>query len=193
MNHTTMRILSIVIGVVIGIGVIIGGFKLFQTVFTRAEDIAPRDVVVSDITQNTVKVSWSTGEENQGVIEYGTSPTALNFFAPESQRGRSHAVDLTLLSPATTYYFQIRIADKKYDNGGVPWTFTTKTSEKTQIPSPTVAKSSPTPVATIEVPVEQTAPAACDETDCAKVKAKLGNGCSARDYLLCLKKATPTK
>lgn len=194
-QHLTTRLVSIVIGSVIGILLIIAGFRLFQSVFTRAEDIAPRDVIVSEISQNTVKVSWSTGEENQAVIEYGTSPTALNFFAPESQRIKTHAVDLTLLSPATTYYFQIRIADQKFDNGGVPWTFTTKGTERSQPASTNPVLDRPTPVSTIVLQQEEASvpeAATCTETDCQKIKDKLGKGCTTGDYFRCVKKLTPT-
>lgn len=194
-QHLTSRIASIVIGSIIGIGLIVLGLKIFQGVFTRAEDFTPRDVVVSDITQNGIKASWTTGQDTQGVIEYGTSPTALNFFAPESAMTKNHSVDITLLSPNTTYYFQIRVADKKYDNGGVPWTFTTKGVEKTQ-PAviPTVTK--PTPVSSIVVP-DAGAPAeppaaTCTETDCQKIKDKLGQGCTTIDYIKCLDKQTST-
>lgn len=186
------KIASIGIGVVLAILLIVLGFKIIQSVFTRAADIEPRDVVVSEITQSSAKLSWATGEDTQGVVEYGTSPTALNFFAPESQKTQAHDVDLTLLSPTTTYYFQIRIGDKKYDNGGVPWTFTTKSVQQpTQAPLPTRAPTaiqtqSPTPVQTIVIP------STCNETDCAKVKAKIGNGCSTRDYFLCINRLTAT-
>ncbi|QQG44201.1 MAG: fibronectin type III domain-containing protein [Candidatus Roizmanbacteria bacterium] len=193
-QHTLVRIASIIIGSVIGIFVLVMGFKLLQGTLTKASDIAPRDVIVSDLSQNSVKVSWSTGEETQGVIEYGTSPTALNFFAPEPQKTKSHIVDLTLLSPATTYYFQIRIADQKYDNGGVPWTFTTKGTEKTQAP---VAKPTtitrPSPMSTLVLPQNDASTVqTCDETDCNKIKTKIGKGCTARDWLICKQKSAST-
>lgn len=196
-NHLIPRIASILIGTVLGVILIFLGFQVFQNLFSRAEDVAPHDVIVSDITQNSVKVTWATGQENQGVVEYGTSPTALNFFAPESSRTKSHSVDLTLLSPTTTYYFQIRIADKKYDNGGVPWTFTTKGNEKSSATDSTSSTLRPTPVATLTVP-EPTAVVSCNDTDCTKIKAKIGNGCNVSDYLACTSKsstpsATPTK
>ncbi len=157
------------------------GFKIFSGVFTRAADFEPRDVVISNIDKNSVKISWATGVETQGVVEYGTTPTALNFFAPEPQKTKNHTVDLTLLSPSTTYYFQIRIGDKKYDNGGVPWTFTTKGTEKSQPTtlSPTSTASSqpttPTPVQSLRVPdsASTTEAQACDETNCAKIKRKI--------------------
>lgn len=187
-----LKITSIVIGVVIAILLVVMGLKVFSSAFTRASDLEPRDVVVSASAQNSSKISWSTGEETQGVIEYGTTPTSLNFFAPEPAKTKNHSQDLTLLSPNTTYYFQIRIGDKKYDNGGVPWTFTTKGTEKsnvtTPILTPTTVVVEPTkkPAQVLEVPV--TPVLKCEETDCTAIKAKLGKGCTTQDYMRCLRK-----
>jgi hypothetical protein len=209
-----IRYISIGVGIIISILLIIFGFGFIRSTFTRAEDIAPRDVVVGNITNTTVKVNWTTGKENQGVIEYGTSPTALNFYAPETKSTDTHAVDLTLLSPNTTYYFQVRIGDKKYDNAGVPWTFTTKGNDKTTgsdvsentkitptsstVPQTQSVASSPTPtpISSVEVPASAptTAPNAvtnsCTETDCQKIKDKIGKGCEASDYVKCIMKPT---
>jgi len=196
-----IKISSVVIGIVIAM--ILGLMALnLGGVFTRASDVEPRDVVISDINQNNAKISWATGIETQGVVEYGTTPTALNFFAPEASRTKNHLVELTLLSPQTTYYFQIRIGDKKYDNGGVPWTFTTKGSQTQPAiqPTPTVASLSPTqsptptPVQSLEINVSptQSSNISCNETDCTKIKEKLGKGCTTQDYFRCLKKITPT-
>lgn len=193
-NQKIMKIVSIGIGVVIAILLIVMGFKVFSGVFTRAADLEPRDVVVSNIAENSTKLSWATGIETQGVVEYGTSPTSLNFFAPEPQSTKTHTIDLTLLSPNTTYYFQIRIGDKKYDNGGVPWTFTTKGAAKptVSIPAPAVPTAKPTPVQSLEIPTTGTPSRVCNETDCTKIKAKLGKGCETVDYLKCISKLTPT-
>jgi len=191
-----MKISSIVIGIIIAVLLTIMGFKVLSGSFTRASDMEPRDVVVSTILENSAKLSWSTGIETQGVVEYGTTPTALNFFSPEPQKIKSHIADLTLLTPNTSYYFQIRIGDKKYDNGGVPWTFTTKSTEKTlpSNPTPTTKKEQtevkPTAVQRLEIPV--TPASACDETDCVKIKDKLGKGCTTQDYMRCLKKSSTT-
>jgi len=188
-NPATKKIFAIVIGVAIFVGLV---FLYFSVFGTRAADYEPRDVVVSNIEKNSVRVTWATGVDTQGVVEYGTTPTALNFFAPEASKGKTHSLDLTLLSPNTTYYFDIRVGDKKYDNGGVPWTFTTKGAEAS-VAVPTVAPtqmavSQPTPVQSLEISDGTN----CTETDCTKIKALFGKGCSTQDYFKCLKKLTPT-
>ena len=195
-NPALKKGLAIFIGIILFIVLAFVAFRIFGT---NAADVQPQDVVVANIDKNSAKLSWATGIETQAVVEYGTSPTALNFFAPEATKDKTHSLDLTLLSPSTTYYFDIRIGDKKYDNGGVPWTFTTKGADQSVVaPSPTQAPSSssttglatPTPVQKLQIP---DGTAACPQTtDCSQIKAKLGKGCSTQDYFLCLRKLSPT-
>lgn len=190
-NPAIKKISAIVVGIAIFIALVIGYFAIFGT---RAADFEPRDVIVSNIEKNSVRSTWATGVDTQGVVEYGTTPTALNFFAPEATKGKTHTLDLTLLSPNTTYYFDIRIGDKKYDNGGVPWTFTTKGAESsvaapTTAPTQAVSAAQPTPFQELKIP---DGTEGCTETDCSKIKEKLGKGCSTQDYFKCLKKLTPT-
>lgn len=186
LNHKTIRILSIAIGTVLSIGVIIVGFRVFSGVFTRAADEEPQDVVINEISQNTAKIAWTTGNNTQGVVEYGTSQTALNFFAPEAQAAQNHTVELTLLSPGSTYFFQIRIGDKKYDNKGIPWTFTTKSTGQTPdaVATPAATRPSPTPISSIVIPDSGTTPVpVCGEVSCTAICNKLGKGCSTSDLV----------
>jgi hypothetical protein len=191
-NPKVTKILAIVVGIVVFVGLVFGYFTIFGT---RAADFEPRDVIVSNIEKNSVKASWTTGVDTQGVVEYGTTPTALNFFAPEATKGKTHTLDLTLLSPNTTYYFDIRVGETKYDNGGVPWTFSTKGAESsvattpTTVPTVTVSTSQPTPIQKLKI---SDGTEGCVETDCAAIKLKLGKGCSTQDYFKCVKKLTPT-
>ncbi len=179
-QKASSKLLPIAIGGVISLVLVVFGyFFMFNGVIgSRASDSIPRDTVVSEISENSAKVVWATGQETQGVIEYGTSPTSLNFFAPESEKTLSHELDLTLLSPSTTYYFQIRIADKQYDNSGVPWTFTTKSPN-----SATETSVSPTPGSSAHFTTSPT----CNETDCEKIKEKFFTGCDTQDYIKCIK------
>lgn len=178
------------------------GVQLVQNVFIRAANINPTDVTISEVGRNSASIIWTTSSQSQGVLEYGVTPTALNFFAPEGARTTSHNVELTLLTPNTTYYFQIKIGDKVFDNGGVPWTFNTKGEVNDEIP-PTVSfptatpesvtnnELTPTPVFSIEINSDSTSIATCDEVECDKIKDKLGKGCTTNDYLKCTRKLTP--
>jgi hypothetical protein len=188
-------VVRIVAGVIAGIAVIAGGFFVVQNISTKAADLAPRDLVINTITQNGASISWTTDQETQGVVEYGASPTSLNLFAPETQKTKTHNVSLSLLSPGTSYYFQIRITDTKYDNGGVPWTFSTKVTGvdvSLATPSATVVPKSPTsavsPTDFILNPLPTSSlhinPSPTGETDCQKICQKIGYTCSTYDWMI---------
>lgn len=183
---------ALITGIVLAIVLLIGGFFVLQTAGGRAADEEPRDVVVSDITNNSAKITFATGSRAQGVVEYGLSPTTLNLLAPESEPSTSHEVELTLLSEDTTYYFQISIGGKKYDNAGVPWTFSTSSSEagSTNRAVPTLPTARPTQARAVST---TTSPGSCTETNCEKIKLLLGKGCTTQDYVKCIKRNPTNK
>ncbi len=201
-NLNLKKALAIVIGVVLGIIVIFLAFTLAQNVLTRATNVKPQDVVISSVTQNSAKVTWTTDQETLSNIEYGTSATALSFSAPETEKTKSHSVDLTLLSKSTTYYFQIAVGGQKYDNGGIPWTFTTRSGEgdsqtggANPIASPTAALT--TAVTPTTLPTAIPSPTVvitggCNFSNCEDMKANFGKGCTTQDYFKCVRKTTPT-
>lgn len=178
---------AMLIGVIISLVLLGGGFFVLQRA-SRAEDKIPRDVVVSEITDNSAILRWTTAQKTQGVIEYGSTPTALTSFNPETESSTNHQVELTLLSRSTTYYFQISVDGKKYDNGGVPWTFTSKEAVEVEEEIPTEAPKEKPPQAPTLTPIRES----CLESDCAKIKTKLGKGCTTQDYFRCIKRLTPT-
>lgn len=197
MHKKSSKITAIVVGFVISIGVVYLGFTLVQGYFTRATDERPEDVQISNIAETSAKVTWTTANESDGgVIQYGVSPTGLTSYAPaEGGRTTTHSVDLTLLAPATTYYFEIFYGEgRKYDNAGVPWTFVTKSRSATieasgsaQPTAPVVQPVVATPATVVDPPTS--APAqTCTETDCDAIKAKLGKGCSTQEYIRCIKR-----
>lgn len=200
--NKTQKIIAIVVGLIIGV---IGIFLGFRAVFTKAAGEEPQGVQVTAITQNSAKVSWTSAGEVQCSMEYGTTPTSLTFLSADVKETTNHSADLTLLSPNTSYYFDIKCGEKSYDNGGVPWNFSTKESQTTVKPTPTpapptVPPASPTPVASASPTATVTASAVtCSEAakasptmaDCDAIKAKIGKGCDTQDYFRCRKKVTP--
>lgn len=178
---------ALITGIVLTLVILVGGFMLVQGLPGRAADQQPRDVVVSDITSNSVKINYSTGAKTQGVIEYGVTPTALNLLAPESESDSNHEVELTLLSESTTYYFQISIGGKKFDNAGVPWTFSTKSADSTDSDSNRLPSTKPVSPTTRVLITD--GPSSCTETDCEKIKLLLGKSCTTQDFIKCMKKS----
>lgn len=196
-----LRVIAISIGLLIALP--LGSFFFFngQNYFARASDELPRDVIVSDITKSTASIVWTTDKDTQAVIEYGLSPDELSLFSPELSAKKDHSADLTLLTPSTTYYFQMRVGGVVYDNAGVPWTFTTHTitgedardrvkGVNTQV-TPRITKD----------PDKDSSDSAdlstsnCKATSCEEIKALFGRGCSSRDYIQCIsgnKTSTPS-
>ena len=187
--HRLPRVVSIIIGIMLSVPVIVAGVYFVQKRFSTASDYMPHDVIISKIDSTKATVSWSTDQEVQAVIEYGTSPAALVYFAPEAKKTKDHQVDLSLLTPRTSHYFQIRINNQVFDDGGSPWSFTTKGADSGGQstggePTPTFGVGVITP--TRAKVVTSTPAAACTETDCQKIRLKLGYGCSAADYVKCI-------
>lgn len=186
--NPTQKIIAIVIGLVLtAIGIFFG----FRVIFSRASGQEPQAVQVANITQSSAQITWTSGDEVLCTVQYGTSETSLSFFAPESTETTQHAVDLTLLSPSTPYFFNIKCGDREYENGENPWTFTTlgEQPQPTAIPSPTPTVPPPSPTPT----VSSSSTSNCPTTlSCEEVEEKLGQGCTTIDLLKCRNRATPT-
>lgn len=165
------RIVAIAIGTLIGIPLMLIWFiRIQSTLFTRASDVAPRDVVISEIKEQEAVVHWYTDQESQGTILYGTSPGELRLLVPEQGAAQDHTLTIPLLQPGTDYYFVIKIGTDVYDNGGTPWTFTTKTPGEQPTATPPAG-------------------AGCPKTDdCDQIQDLLGSACTVTDYVQCLKR-----
>lgn len=155
------KVTAIVVGALIAIPTIIVFFLMSQGLFARASGSAPEGVRISQITSSGAVVNWTTGQDTQGVIQYGTAPALQNLVAAETIQSTIHRVELSTLKPATTYYFTIRIGEEVYDNGGVPWSFTTKTtqaeplaSDSAQVDTPATTSATPDPDDDIDVDID---------------------------------------
>lgn len=182
------KFLFFILTAFIGLPIIIFIIIATKGFITQASDAKPEDVVVIDITKSSATVTWVTSKKTQGVVEYGTNQTTLTFFGPEVESKNEHAVPLTLLTPATTYYFRFNIDGTIYDNEGVPWTFTTKTKDGTDVVEAVKGistKSFVEPEASDEASMGPSTNN-CVYTTCQEIQAHLGSGCSASDYFKCI-------
>ena len=146
----------------------------------------PQDVVATRVSKSEATIAWATAGNVAATVEYGTTPGSLQIYAPEVITTKEHEVELTLLSPATTYYYQIRMKDKTYNNNGVPWTFTTKTTSGEEVVAAVKGATTKLSVAPSATPTPKLGTGDCDVTECSEIKANLGKGCSASDYIQCL-------
>ncbi|RLJ01815.1 MAG: hypothetical protein DRP11_03845, partial [Candidatus Aenigmatarchaeota archaeon] len=82
---------------------------------------------VSDITETSAVITWTTDELSSSVVQYGTT-TAYGLSATGAE-GTDHSVELTGLSASTTYHYRVGSADA---SGNETWseddTFTTLTA-----------------------------------------------------------------
>ncbi len=187
-THKYNKWLGVGVGLTLSFLLLVAGSAAyFSGVFVEASNDAPQELIISKVTDESVRLDWTTAIENQGYVEYGTNPTALTLIAPETLSSRSHGVDLTLLRPATTYYFHVKVGEKTFDDAGNPWTFVTKQAATAPLPKPTV-QDSIVPTSTI-APIDNLVisptikSSSCPSTDCATIRSLLDNGCSTSDYL----------
>lgn len=211
------KFLPIIIGILLSIPLAIGAFFLTQGAMTRANVAKPVNVKAEQISDTKAVISWTTDQESQAVVEYGTTPTQLNRYAPEILPKTEHSVELTLLTPNTPYYYKIRIGEEVFDNEGLAWTFRTKTagagekqdvkgaSDVQRLPTTQVVDEKiyrlPTGTATIilmpsggvqQTVVEPTKkqPLCPKTSNCNQIQSLLGKGCSSTEYVACLKKGS---
>lgn len=97
----------------------------------------PKEVKITNLTENSVSVSWITESEVIGSVNYGTN-SSLGVTALEDRIGttktRVHHVTLKPLQPATTYYFKITSGKGQYGNGSNA--YATKTASLIGTPPP---------------------------------------------------------
>jgi len=69
-------------------------------------------VTASDLTNTSARITWSTTDQANSYVEYGTS-TNLGTTIGTDEYVFSHAVTLQNLQPATTYQYQVQSTDKE--------------------------------------------------------------------------------
>lgn len=98
-----------------------------QFSFTTLVDTTPpaiSNVRVSDITESSARITWSTDEPATGQVEYG--PTSNNSTL-KSEAGpiTAHSIDLTALEADTTYKFTIKSKDPSGNEAALNGDFAT--------------------------------------------------------------------
>ena len=192
---TKRRVVGFIL-IIIALPLIYFSVLTFWQIFSTNKDLTPNDVSVSEISRSSAVISWEGPQGVNSTVEYGDSQSAMNLYAPATASQTTYKSELTLLTSSTTYYFQIRVGEDVFDNGGVPWTFTTKDENgndaKTEVQGiqtriqkaldeRDLANATPTPQ--LVCPPSAT---------CIEIRNLLNRGCSTADYVRCLNNPTAT-
>ncbi len=121
-----------ILGIVILIaGVFAGVFFLnMRQVFRIGADtsVSPKDIRVSNVSDASATISWTTDKETSGFINWGESQGSTGKIEKESETNQkffTHTITITGLKPGTPYFYKINSDGVSFDNGGIPWQFTT--------------------------------------------------------------------
>jgi len=90
------------------------------------------NVSVTDITETTAEISWTTNTTSDSRVNYGTT-TGLGQTKSDATEGTTHNIILTGLTQGTKYYFEVKSTDTSGtatdDNEGEYYSFTTLAPE----------------------------------------------------------------
>lgn len=96
----------------------------------------PLNVLVGNLTQSSATVSFETLDEaTTAFIRYGTSANNLDSVVYDERDNAGnqefffHVMDLSGLTPETSYFYEIVVDGDEYQNGTQPFTFNTPTRQ----------------------------------------------------------------
>src|SRR6185437_8590857 len=123
--------------IALGITLLISGNTfLFVTKATVGSD--PKNIQISNLTDTTFTISYTTDAPAAGSISYGTDLThnevALDDRDQEASGAAEHQVHFITvknLSPTTKYYYAILSGSQKAENNGAPFEITTAAQPQT--------------------------------------------------------------
>lgn len=135
------RQLKIVVALVIGIPLtIFAVYQGIQYLSKASADVTPQDVVITNLTTNSLTVTWFTQSATDGYVIPLLNGVEQSPVRDKRGSGRrtSHYVELRALEPSSKYSFTIVSGGSKYTNSsGINYEFTTApVGTETPIPNP---------------------------------------------------------
>lgn len=102
------------------------------------------NITVVDITSSSVRVTWTTDEDANSVVDYGTT-SSYGSTESDSALTTSHSITLGSLSASTAYYYRVKSTDADENTDEVSGnTFTTAAAGQTSSPQPATTTTSTT-------------------------------------------------
>ena len=95
----------------------------------------PNNIRVSNITDSSLTVSWTTDKESAGFVVWNKGITTAG------EKAFTHTATLTDLNPNETYEYKINSNGIIFDNNGIPWQIKTSPTQQSET-NPTVISGS---------------------------------------------------
>lgn len=124
---------------IIGFGVftttaLVRGDQLYQTYAVPGDE--PENIQLSNITDTSFTITYTTDKPTLGSIRFGQNPAALdqnyledrNKYSQELNNYKTHSISVDSLNPDSTYYFEIISGDVTKSNNGYPFNVKTALS-----------------------------------------------------------------
>jgi hypothetical protein len=133
---TIIGLLILIVGIAVGV-FLVQRRQIFR--LGAETDIIPKDVRISNITDSSFTVSWTTDRETSGFVLWGENQSSLTRTESDevSSSGNTHLANIRGLSPSSDYFFKINSGGDTFDNDNIPWQITTGA----QLPPPAKAST----------------------------------------------------
>ena len=123
------KIPTIIVLVMLVIGIVVGVFLVRNRQIFRlgaSGEITPKDVRVTNITESSLTVSWTTDNETSGAVSFGKNEMLGQTLLSEVEgQATLHSAVLTGLDPESSYFININSNETEFDNNGVSWQVST--------------------------------------------------------------------
>ena len=128
---TILGIIILSLGLVAGV-FLINSRQIFK--LGAQSEASPQSVRVSNITDTSVTVTWTTNIETSGFVKWGENISKLNQISSEEAEDKNfiHSMDLIDIKPDSDIFFVIGSNNETYDNNSLAWQAKTNTQPTTQ-------------------------------------------------------------
>ena len=121
---TLLGLIILVFSVIVGVG-FINSRQMFK--IGANTEVLPKNVRVSNITDTSATITWTTDAESSGFVKWGKSETSLGKVALEENSLQSFVHSVTIIGDSSNQqlFFTINSNGKDYKNDGVVWKLNT--------------------------------------------------------------------
>lgn len=120
---TIIAVVVLIVGLVIGV-YLVQSQQVFR--IGASPEFTPKNVRVTNVTDSSFAVSWTTSKLTEGFVKWGASEKSLDGLETDEVEGVSftHTTTVQGLSASGEYYFVISSGGTEFDNSGIAWSVT---------------------------------------------------------------------